>query len=109
MTIQLENIGKQMNEGQTYFTFSLTLAFPELGYVKAKGWRYFPSTGTIGAPAKNVGTKGKPRYVPTQWLEGKVYGVVLEYVQGYFISMGLCGEPWESSEGRKAVFEGRHA
>ena len=96
-----------MIEGQSYFTFSLTLGFPDLGYVKAKGWRYFPSTGTLKVPAKNVGTKAKPRWMPTQWLEGKLYDVVFEYVQNYFISLGLCEEPWESPEVRKAVFEGR--
>ena len=107
MTIQIENISKQMHEGQTYFAFSLTLAFAELGFVKAKGWRYYPSTGTVGAPAKNVGTKARPRWVPIQWLEGKLYDLVTEYVQGYFISIGLCEEPWESPETRKAIIEGR--
>jgi hypothetical protein len=104
MTIQVENIGKQENEGQTYFTFSLTLVFPDLGYVKNNGWRYFPSTGTVAAPQRN---KGKGIWVPVQWLGGHLYDQVTEDVQKHFVSLGLCEEPWESPDVRKAVFEGR--
>jgi hypothetical protein len=106
MTIQIENISKQMNEGQTWFSFSLTLAFPALGQVKTKGWRYFPSTAGLGAPGVNKGTKKNPHWVTTQWIEGKLYELVCEYVPHYFISHGFCEEPWESPEVRKAVFEG---
>jgi hypothetical protein len=103
MTTQIENIGKQENGGQTYYTFSLTLVFPNLGYVKTSGWRYFSSTGTLGAPGRN---KGNGRWIPIQWLGGHLYDQAVEDVQKHFVSLGLCEEPYETAEQRKAVIEG---
>jgi hypothetical protein len=107
MNVQIEDIVMHVNEGQTYFSFSLTLAFPELGSVKTKGWRYYPSTGSLQAPCVNKGSKKQPRWMTTQWLGGKLYDIVLDYVPWYFICHGFCEEPFESPEVRKATFEGR--
>lgn len=102
MTIQVESIAKKTNEKQTYFTFTLTLVFEDFGTVQTHGWRYFPSTGSIAAPARKTGA----RYTPTVWLGGFLYEQVEEDVQKYFVRLGLCEEPFESPEQRKETIEG---
>lgn len=98
MLTQIENEAKQTKEDICYWTFTLKLVFENFGSVRETGWRYFPSTGTIAAPKRNVGNK---RYVPTSWLSGFLYDQVAEDVPRFFISQGLCEEPWELSEKKK--------
>lgn len=98
MKVQIDEIAKKTNgQGGEYFTFSLTLVFEDYGTVKTRGWRYFSSTGTVAAPARKAGE----RYTPTVWLQGFLYDDVKEEVPRYFISLGLCEEPWEEPTKRE--------
>lgn len=91
MNIHIENISKKTKGEGTYFTFALTYE-EDAFHIRTSGWRYFPSTGTISAPAREA---AKGRYVPVVWLGGFTYDQTKEHVQDYFVNHGFCEVPWE--------------
>lgn len=99
MTFQIVNITKQEREKEFYFTFSLCVTIPDWGEIITKGWKYFPSTGQIGAPSAN---RGKNRWVQTAWLKGRIWDVAALKIQDYFVLNGFCVEPFETTEQRRA-------
>jgi hypothetical protein len=92
MSIHIEHPSRQISkkDGRPYWTFVLTIVVPGEGSVTGRGWRYYPSTGQLGAP------KVKNSVINQQWLNGALYERVRQTAQDYFVSMGVCPVPWET-------------